>query len=133
MKCPACKRLLVEYSTPSCKIDICQDGCAGIWFDAGEFEQSKHYTVEFPRELLCVKKVLDVLIDRSKLRQCPRCDQKTMTRLVLDPETRLEIDQCPTCKGHWLDRGELAHIRREDEEMTKLLERIEFHKKKLYG
>ena len=37
---------------------------------------------------------------------CPKCGQK------LDPEIcgTLEIDVCPSCKGVWLDMGELGAI-----------------------
>jgi Zn-finger nucleic acid-binding protein len=33
---------------------------------------------------------------------CPRCK----TNLVLFVDQEIEIDQCPACKGVWLDHGE---------------------------
>ena len=51
--------------------------------------------------------------DAEKLRlkeahwmHCPKCGQK------LSPEKcgSVEIDVCPSCKGVWLDRGELGNI-----------------------
>jgi Zn-finger nucleic acid-binding protein len=33
---------------------------------------------------------------------CPRCK----TNLVMSVDQDLETDQCPACKGVWLDRGE---------------------------
>lgn len=39
--------------------------------------------------------------------KCPRCDS-----VVLDERTRdgIQIDACPTCRGVWLDRGELERL-----------------------
>lgn len=39
--------------------------------------------------------------------KCPRCEN---VDLVLSERTGLEIDGCPTCRGVWLDRGELDKI-----------------------
>ncbi|GAB6986498.1 TFIIB-type zinc ribbon-containing protein [Nocardioides pyridinolyticus] len=38
--------------------------------------------------------------------QCPT-DQTT---LVMSERSGIEIDYCPTCRGVWLDRGELDKI-----------------------
>ena len=37
---------------------------------------------------------------------CPHCD----VRLVVSERQGIEIDYCPTCRGIWLDRGELDKI-----------------------
>ena len=39
--------------------------------------------------------------------KCPRCEN---VDLLLSERTGLEIDNCPTCRGVWLDRGELDKI-----------------------
>jgi uncharacterized protein len=38
---------------------------------------------------------------------CPVCKE---TRLVMSERQGIEIDYCPTCRGVWLDRGELDKI-----------------------
>ncbi|MBL8768328.1 MAG: zf-TFIIB domain-containing protein [Planctomycetes bacterium] len=38
---------------------------------------------------------------------CPRCSTKTLLEKERDGVT---IDQCPDCRGVWLDRGELERI-----------------------
>jgi len=38
--------------------------------------------------------------------QCPVCD----TTLVMSNRNGVEIDYCPSCRGVWLDRGELDKI-----------------------
>ena len=38
---------------------------------------------------------------------CPTCPAST---LVMTDRSGIEIDYCPTCRGVWLDRGELDKI-----------------------
>lgn len=37
---------------------------------------------------------------------CPSCG----TNLVMSDRSGIEIDYCPSCRGVWLDRGELDKI-----------------------
>ena len=39
--------------------------------------------------------------------KCPTCPDD---RLVMTERSGIEIDYCPTCRGVWLDRGELDKI-----------------------
>ena len=39
--------------------------------------------------------------------RCPTCPDST---LVMADRVGIEIDYCPTCRGVWLDRGELDKI-----------------------
>ena len=45
--------------------------------------------------------------------KCPNCKN---VDLVLSERQNVEIDYCPTCRGVWLDRGEL----------DKIIEKMEF-------
>ncbi|MBN8548054.1 MAG: zf-TFIIB domain-containing protein [Deltaproteobacteria bacterium] len=110
MKCPVCSKQLVEFKAGSLALDICRDGCSGIWFDAAELDKCDEMTEHFPEELLRVNKNPNVVIDRSKIRQCPKCSVN-MSRITLDTERRFEIDHCPSCAGQWLDNGELGRMR----------------------
>jgi uncharacterized protein len=38
--------------------------------------------------------------------KCPNCDQV----LAITERHRIEIDYCPSCRGVWLDKGELDKI-----------------------
>ncbi|MEP1124867.1 MAG: zf-TFIIB domain-containing protein [Ilumatobacter sp.] len=38
---------------------------------------------------------------------CPTCPDST---LIMTDRSGIEIDYCPTCRGVWLDRGELDKI-----------------------
>lgn len=39
--------------------------------------------------------------------KCPHCPSST---LVMTERQGVEIDYCPTCRGIWLDRGELDKL-----------------------
>ncbi|NBX22278.1 MAG: hypothetical protein EBR58_13320, partial [Betaproteobacteria bacterium] len=39
--------------------------------------------------------------------KCPHCTDST---LVMTERQGVEIDYCPTCRGIWLDRGELDKL-----------------------
>lgn len=39
--------------------------------------------------------------------KCPRC---TASELVVSERNAIEIDVCPSCRGVWLDRGELDKL-----------------------
>jgi Zn-finger nucleic acid-binding protein len=36
MNCPACRTTLTQVNVSGLRIDVCQGGCAGIWFDQAE-------------------------------------------------------------------------------------------------
>src|SRR5687768_12380383 len=56
-----------------------------------------HVQVARSRSTFCV---------RSPKMECPTCAQT----LVMATREGIEIDYCPTCRGVWLDRGELDKI-----------------------
>lgn len=39
--------------------------------------------------------------------RCPRCE---VVDLLMTDRSGIEIDYCPTCRGVWLDRGELDKL-----------------------
>jgi uncharacterized protein len=43
----------------------------------------------------------------ERLMKCPQCVQSD---LVMTDRQGVEIDYCPTCRGVWLDRGELDKL-----------------------
>ena len=36
MNCPVCDKLMAETNFGDVQVNICKDGCKGIWFDWGE-------------------------------------------------------------------------------------------------
>lgn len=47
--------------------------------------------------------------------KCPVCPA---TDLLMTAREGIEIDYCPKCRGVWLDRGELDHLIRRDEQVS---------------
>ena len=39
MRCPACFNELTQTQVGSLRVDVCQGGCGGIWFDAFELQR----------------------------------------------------------------------------------------------
>src|SRR5438067_13059773 len=39
MKCPACRRALTPIEVSNVIVEICSDGCGGIWFERGKLDR----------------------------------------------------------------------------------------------
>lgn len=119
MKCPACNNELVQMQAPGFEVDVCKNGCGGIWLDAGEFQKCNDNSEAFPDTILGIRKSPDILVDRMKPRHCPRCtDHPAFKRNEIEfaPGMRMTLDLCPKCDGTWLDTGELLFIRKKSRE-----------------
>ena len=113
MKCPACFHQLTTVQVGSLEVDVCQDGCGGIWFDAFELQRVDEPTETTGEPLLHIRHDERLVVDRSRKRDCPRCTGVRLHRHFFSAKRRIEIDECPNCAGYWLDAGELAQIRTE--------------------
>ena len=113
MKCPACFNQLTEIQVGNLAVDVCQGGCAGIWFDAFELQQVDEEDEAAGEPLLNIQRDERLVLDRSRKRECPLCPDVKLHRLFFSAKRRVEVDQCPNCAGYWLDAGELALIRAE--------------------
>jgi len=112
MNCPACDRELKEIQAGPIKVDICEGGCGGVWFDW--FELSKvDEPFEFAgEELLEVERNPLMQVDRDRRRSCPSCENEVpMRRHYFGVKRTVEVDECPACGGFWLDSRELGQIR----------------------
>jgi hypothetical protein len=72
-----------------------------------------HYFAERDREL--IEKLrrekeegVEVAAREASLGRCPRCGTKLVQRRV----KQLSVDDCPSCQGVWLDRGEFEELAR---------------------
>jgi Zn-finger nucleic acid-binding protein len=113
MKCPACFNPLKEIQVGSLKVDVCQGGCGGIWFDAFELERVDEEDEAAGEPLLHIERDERIVLDSSRKRECPRCAGIKLHRHFFSAKRRVEVDQCPNCGGYWLDSGELEQIRTE--------------------
>ena len=111
MQCPACGRELTERTIDGVTVDVCEAGCAGIWFDWLELKRFDEPHEEAGKELLEIAPASGLSIDRSKQLNCPRCGDAVMMRHFFSVKREVEIDECPSCGGFWLDVGELRKIR----------------------
>lgn len=111
MNCPACSKPLKEISVRNITVDVCSDGCGGVWFDREELEGFDHHSEEAPLELLRPVKNQNVAVDREADRKCPRCVDTLMWRKNYRSQYHLVVDFCPKCGGLFLDMGELEALR----------------------
>lgn len=111
MNCPACENTMKQMELGGVVVDVCEDGCGGVWFDNFEMKKfdEKHETAG--EALLDIKTNPSVKIDHSKRIKCPQCDDIVMMRHFYSVKHEVVVDKCPGCNGYWLDCGELRKIR----------------------
>ena len=112
IKCPACQKEMHKVFVPSqgINLDVCLDGCGGIYFDNREFTafDEKHEPMEEIVDVLGKKEFTKV--DGSLPRSCPVCGAK-MVKNYASVKKEVQIDECYACGGKFLDYGELGKIR----------------------
>ena len=111
MKCPACSNQLQEMTVGDVTVDVCKGGCGGIWFDNFELKKFDEPHESAGEELLDVQCDASTVVDRTKRLKCPKCDDIVMMRHFFSVKKEVEVDECPSCSGFWLDVGELRKIR----------------------
>lgn len=119
MKCPACYNELTVLRVGNLTVDACHGGCGGIWFDAFELQRADEPHETAGELLLQVRRDEDLAVDASRKRECPRCAGVKLHRHFFSAARRVQVDQCPSCGGYWLDAGELAEIRAEQTETAR--------------
>ncbi|MBN2613826.1 MAG: zf-TFIIB domain-containing protein [Bacteroidales bacterium] len=114
MNCPRCKIPLSPYNLKDLKItlelDRCPD-CGGIWFDKGELQKLDKIIepafFEFRRT--------PGKAQQMEALYCPSCTHHPKLEKAEHPrDKKVIIDYCSTCKGIWLDKGELEAIQKEN-------------------
>lgn len=114
IKCPACGKEMEKIFIPSegINIDICTDGCGGIFFDNREFDKfnEEHEDISLIYEKL-KDKTFEKVDDRVE-RNCPACGAK-MVKNTSAVGGSVVVDDCYICGGKFLDYGELNKIRAE--------------------
>ena len=113
MKCPTCDIDLAQVTIENIQLDVCKDGCGGIWFDRFELEkmdEPHEFTDENLIDVLAIES--PVGYDPTLKRQCPKCGDMIMMRHFFSFKKEVEVDHCPKCAGYWLDEGELFKIRK---------------------
>ena len=125
MKCPVCERELQEINVKDIMVDVCMNGCGGIWFDNREIKKVDEQHETAGELLLDIKKDPKIIIDKSKTKFCPICLEQKMVKHFVSIKREIEVDECYNCGGIWLDFGELGEIRQQystEEERKKATE-----------
>ncbi len=110
--CPACGRKMEKLfiESANCNVDICIDGCGGIFFDNREFKKFDEQHENIDEILNAYKNNNYVKVNEDIPRTCPVCE-KTMAKHFASSKHEVEIDECYSCGGIFLDFGELEKIR----------------------
>ncbi len=114
LDCPRCKSSLVKRTIKevqhSIEVDHCDD-CGGTWFDESELESIEHVSKPTVWEIRRIPRSIDQLAGLY----CPTCeDHPLMAKAEHDRDQKVILDFCDSCKGIWLDKGELEAIQEEN-------------------
>jgi len=125
MNCPVCEKPMVEEYFGGVQVDVCRDGCKGIWFDWLELvrlDENSEGAGAALEEALRSPRVNDD--DRGQL-NCPKCGIPMQTHKYKSAK-EVNVDECYGCGGYFLDSGELQEVR--DNYMTEEEEQAYVHK-----
>jgi len=103
-ECPKCKGKLEVVMSAEVKVDKCVS-CGGIWFDDGELYKLLTTSVSLMIDGL---ESDDTREYNKQEGNCPLCNDVKLERIVSPVDPEIAIDKCPSCKGIWLERGELT-------------------------
>ncbi len=106
MRCPKCRADMEQIEYEGTEVDRCTI-CNGIWFDAGEIDvmRDKQAAATIDIGDLTIGKQSNTM-DRY---QCPRCSG-AMVRVVDQRQRHIWYETCSSCKGSYLDAGELLDL-----------------------
>ena len=118
MICPRCnvqltKTILNDFKT-SIEVDYC-NSCGGSWFENGELTILEK-TIE--PTFFEIRKIPKDEVQLKALK-CPSCSLSPyLEKADHHRDKRVVFDYCPSCKGIWLDGGELDAIQKENWALT---------------
>ncbi len=110
MNCPVCSALMKEKDFGGVKVDVCEDGCKGLWFDwveLGKLDEQNEGCGAALQAALAYPRVNDE--GRGPLK-CPKCQAPMHTHTYASSK-ETNVDECYVCGGFFLDSGELKQIR----------------------
>lgn len=114
IKCPACQKVMKKIFVPKegINIDICIDGCGGMYFDNRELTYFDEQTegIDEITDAIAEKKFEQV--NQSNFRTCPSCGAR-MVKNYTSTKKQVQIDECYSCGGKFLDVKELQELRNE--------------------
>ena len=93
------------------EIDVCADGCGGLWLEAHDFEADAKANLLLDAELLTLNRPARESASHEGPAHCPEC-KALMHRYDWNNEG-IHLDSCPAGHGRWVDGGELEAVHRQ--------------------
>lgn len=114
IKCPACGKNMekIFIGDAGVNIDICTNGCGGIFFDNREFDKFNEQDEDIDKILEKIREKEFAKVDTGSKRICPCCGAP-MVKNTTKINGEVVVDDCYTCGGKFLDNNELVKIRAE--------------------
>ena len=114
LKCPACQKDMTKIFIPreGVNIDICLDGCGGMWFDNRELGYFDEQEEKIDEILNVISNKTFTEVDQMNHRSCPACGAR-MVKNFSSVKHAIQIDECYSCGGKFLDKNELQKFRDE--------------------
>lgn len=114
MTCPACQKVMKKVLMPESNInvDICLDGCGGIFFDNRELKRFDEKAENIDAISNAISGKTFEKVNQEELRICPACGMK-MVKNCTSIKKEVQIDECYACGGKFLDASELQGLRAE--------------------
>ena len=112
--CPACGKKMIKVYMENLQfcIDVCIDGCGGLYFDNREFSKVDEDNENIDDLLLALRGKIFKKVDTTQKRNCPCCGA-SMVKNYSSINKTIEVDECYSCGGKFLDYDELNKIRAE--------------------
>ncbi|MGH9475925.1 MAG: zf-TFIIB domain-containing protein [Terriglobales bacterium] len=112
MKCLNCNAEMarVEMQSPKATVayDLCET-CGSLWLDAGQMDKIA-YQVRGSIEQSSQEAASE---PEARAQKCPCCDNADLIRVRFLDCTDILLHHCQSCRGYWLDGGELDRMDKE--------------------
>lgn len=117
-QCPKCQGSLTVVMTEENRLDKCTQ-CGGLWFDKGELLALLDKGIKFRADGEMTDQYQGL---NTSSGTCPICRGIALVQVTLGEIT---IEECPNCKGVWLEQGEYSKILEDGsaEDLKQLLSR----------
>lgn len=109
MKCPVCGKEMVQENF-GVKVQVCENGCKGIWFDQGELAQLDANNAGAGAALENALRHPRANDGKRGPINCPKCAIPMHTHKY-KRDQEVNVDECYRCGGFFLDSGELTEMR----------------------
>ncbi len=117
INCPACGKPMkkVFLENQDFFVDVCLDGCGGIWFDNRELHKVDEQDNDITNLQNAYKGKTFQKVDKTDDRICPLCNAK-MVKNYVSAKQEISIDECYLCGGKFFDYQELEQMRNQYED-----------------